>query len=422
MMDKNEYFVLKIPKAALPKTFNPENDRFSLIFSGAELLILKKKQPVKREEPIFMTLWGDIRSFHVPELLDILHIYMKTGILNFDLEDNIQKTLYFRNGELIFAQSSEKEERLGETLLKQGKITEKQFVEASKEVAPGKHLGSILVEKGFIRASDLHLGIKTQLENIVISLFHYKNGRFYFLEGKNILDGIQKVDLNVEDLIVRGIKSTPPFYEVSTEGNLGYIVAAILEYNPEMVMLNPVEKKIINYIEEEGGETSLLSIMRALQLREVTLFITLHRLARRKILMIQKSVAKTVMEAESEITDIIEYNFGHLNQLLRQVDTLIKTVGKEDAFRVFVNSELKNVMGDVKRIFENVQLYRDGTLNVGQVVENLTFLPLRDRKDLSDRSISWLISKVLEWGRKNLDPLAFEKVEKLVEKYRENAK
>ncbi len=421
-MDKNEYFVLKIPKSALPKTFHPEKDKFSLIFSGAELLILKKKQPQKQEEPIFMTLWGDIRSFHVPELLDILHLYMKTGILNFDLENNVQKTLYFRHGELIFAQSSEKEERLGETLLKEGKITHEQFVEASKEVAPGRHLGSILVDKGFIKASDLQLGIKTQLENIVISLFHYKNGRFYFLEGKNILDGIQKVDLNIDDLIIRGIKSTAPFSEVSDETNLGYIVASILEYNPEMVMLNPVEKKIVNYIEEEGGETSLLSIMRALQLREVTLFIALHRLARRKILMIQKSVAKTVMEAENEIVDIIEYNFGLLNQLMRQIDTMVKTLGKEEQFRAFINNELKGVLGDIKRVFENVQLYRDGTLNVAQVIENLSFLPLKDRKDLADRSISWLLSKVLEWGRKNLDQLAFEKVERLVKKYKENAK
>ncbi len=421
-MEKSEYFILKIPRSLLPKTFHPEKDRFSLIFSGAELLILKKKTPATREEPVYLTLWGDMRSFHVEDLLDVLHIYMKTGILNFDLENDVQKTLYFRNGELIFAQSSIKDDRLGETLLKEGKITKEQFEEASKEVAPGRHFGSILVEKGFIKPSDLDLGIKTQVENIVISLFKYRNGRFYFLEGENVLEGIQKIDLDIEALIIRGLKTTPPFAEVADETNLGYMVVSVLEYNPDTVLLNPLEKKIMGYIEEEGGEVSLLSMKRALQLRDVTLFINLNRLARKKIIMIQKSLARTVIEVESEVMDIIENNFGLLNKLTIQIYNFARERGLGENFRAFINESLGGVMNDLGRIFDRVQLYRDGTLNVDKLIENLSTIPLKERKEISDRGINWFLSKVLEWGRKNLNQEDLSKIEKAVEKYKEHAK
>ena len=421
-MEKSEYFVLKIPKSALPRTFHPEKGKFSLIFSGSELLILKRKETITSEGPVYMTLWGDIRSFLVPEVLDILHLSMKSGILNFDFEDNIQKTLYLRNGEVIFAQSSIDDDRLGETLIREGKITKEQFIEASKEVGPGKHFGSILVEKGFIRPGDLDVGIKTQLEGIIISLFQYKKGKFYFLEGKDIVDDIQRVDINIEELIVKGIKTTPFFIEVMDESNLGYIVTVVLDYNPDAVMLNPLEEKIVSYISEEGGETSLLSILRALQIREVTLFITLLRLAKKKIILIQKSQARTVMEVESEITDQIEREFGRLNQFLSQVILLLEKQGKDEVFRVFINDAISSVVDDLKSIFEHVQMYRDGTLNVGVIVENLGYKPLKERRSFAERSISWLVSKILEWGRKNGDEVLFKKIEFLVKKFKENAR
>ena len=51
--------------------------------------------------------------------------------------------------------SSDPDERLGEDLLLRGKITVRQYLEASQLIRPGRRLGTILVELGALEAEDL---------------------------------------------------------------------------------------------------------------------------------------------------------------------------------------------------------------------------------------------------------------------------
>ena len=47
-------------------------------------------------------------------------------------------------GRVVYARSSDPDERLGEDLLLRGKITVRQYLEASRLIAPGRRLGTIL--------------------------------------------------------------------------------------------------------------------------------------------------------------------------------------------------------------------------------------------------------------------------------------
>ncbi len=88
-----------------------------------------------------------------------------TGIILLDLAD-IQKVVYVKNAEVVFARSSVNDERLGETLCRMGKLTINALNRASKEITPNRRLGKVLVENKYITSRELWLGVKRQIFEI----------------------------------------------------------------------------------------------------------------------------------------------------------------------------------------------------------------------------------------------------------------
>ena len=96
-----------------------------------------------------LTISGSLSESSLPELLASISRSKETGILNFH-DAGRWKAIYFKEGRIIYAMSNAQDDRLGEFLLKSGKITVRQFLEASKLIQPDKKLGAVLVEQGII--------------------------------------------------------------------------------------------------------------------------------------------------------------------------------------------------------------------------------------------------------------------------------
>src|SRR3990172_3798784 len=86
-------------------------------------------------------LSGDIKDMTVPWLLQDLRTGKKTGTAVMTRDREIKK-IFLQDGDVLFASSNLNEDRLGEFLLRTGKITEAQFAAASETVIKtGKKLG-----------------------------------------------------------------------------------------------------------------------------------------------------------------------------------------------------------------------------------------------------------------------------------------
>lgn len=110
-----------------------------------------------------------------------------TGILTLE-QGKRRKSLYIRGGLVIFADSSEMEDRLGQVLMRGDRITEEKITAAleiqKKEEAENKQLlGAILVKEGFVQPLDLVWAVKTQVEGIFCDCFRWNEGSFIFAEG-----------------------------------------------------------------------------------------------------------------------------------------------------------------------------------------------------------------------------------------------
>src|SRR5437667_8639731 len=99
-------------------------------------------------------LSGQLDKVHFPDLLLEVSRQKRSGILHIS-HKNIQKDIYFQDGQIVFAKSNDQDERLGELLLRRGKITYRQLEDSASKLAPGVRLGTILVQEKYIQSNDL---------------------------------------------------------------------------------------------------------------------------------------------------------------------------------------------------------------------------------------------------------------------------
>src|SRR5437870_3184896 len=131
-----------------------------------------------------LPLTGNLNEVYLSEILGKLQSIQATGTLTLE-QDHQVKSIYLKDGQIVFASSNLEQDRLGETLLKAGKVSHQQYeqsVEALKST--GKRQGAVLVELGFLTPKELFEGLKYQVLEILYSLFLWKEGRYSFVTGE----------------------------------------------------------------------------------------------------------------------------------------------------------------------------------------------------------------------------------------------
>ena len=150
---------------------------------------------------------GNLESANLADLLLNLHLTRRSGIFRVSQGD-VKKSIYFLDGSIVFAHSNQKYDRLGETLLRLGKITLEEFEIASREVIEkGKRLGQALSDLGFISAQEISSSVHYQLQQITYSLFDWDSGEFEFVERERPVFEDIMIDISTPNLIIEGVRN-----------------------------------------------------------------------------------------------------------------------------------------------------------------------------------------------------------------------
>jgi hypothetical protein len=101
-----------------------------------------------------------------------------TGRIGFRRDDG-ETVVYFDRGRPVFASSSEPRDRMGELLLREGKITASQYERCQAVVAEsGRRMGEILVDFGYLKRRELLPAVRRHVEDLVYSLFGWERGTY----------------------------------------------------------------------------------------------------------------------------------------------------------------------------------------------------------------------------------------------------
>ena len=213
--------------------------------------------PSTRLDPFVVPggLRGTLGALPLPDLLRELQLNEATGILSLT-SNRVRKALYFKEGHVVFASSNVASDRLGEVLLREGKITREQNDLSLRALARGKRQGRVLVEMGALSPDDLWSAVQSQVREITFGVFHWEEGRFHFEESTLPERERITVDLSVTALVLEGLRRLDAGGWVRLRHPDGHLV---LERGPTGAegMLHPYEEHVLQLID---GDRSVIEI------------------------------------------------------------------------------------------------------------------------------------------------------------------
>jgi protein TonB len=151
---------------------------------------------------------GEIDSHHT--LLALVHrMYSQhlTGKLQL-VFGRVEKALFFDAGELVFATSSDRQDGLGEVMLRAGALTQSQFEEASTLVETGQRFGSAIAEMGIYGVEEIISWVQRQVLQITASVLDYPAGRYFFFSSleKNVVPEIGGIPVPLGRLLLAAVR------------------------------------------------------------------------------------------------------------------------------------------------------------------------------------------------------------------------
>ncbi len=147
---------------------------------------------------------GSLTGRDFPDLVHHLYEQSFSGSLTLT-HAGMGKGITIQDGRLVFASSSDPDERLGELLLRRGRISLRQYVEAGRAVAPGRRFGALLVEQGVLAPKELVRAVVEHTQEIIYGAFLWTEGRYRLQQGQRSAEAIT-LNISTPDLIVEGIR------------------------------------------------------------------------------------------------------------------------------------------------------------------------------------------------------------------------
>jgi hypothetical protein len=142
----------------------------------------------------------------LPEIISTINQFKVSGMLVVT-HQGVEKKVFFEDEFVTFASSNVNDDRLGEFLIRIGKIQQIDYdnsVDILKKTR--KRQGQIFVELGCLTPKDLFWAVKSQVKEIVLSLFLWTDGEVSFVPGDFVQKETIKLRAPVTEIIVEGIK------------------------------------------------------------------------------------------------------------------------------------------------------------------------------------------------------------------------
>ena len=131
-----------------------------------------------------MAIKGSLKEASLPDVIQLLFLGRRTGCLALADQHNFG-TIYLDEGLIVYASIVNRRDRLGDILLRKGRISAEQLQQAidAQDDDRQHKLGEILVGLGTLTRAELEDYMRLQIEEAVYYLFTWTSGTFNFEAG-----------------------------------------------------------------------------------------------------------------------------------------------------------------------------------------------------------------------------------------------
>jgi tetratricopeptide (TPR) repeat protein len=156
-----------------------------------------------------MAIEGPLQELSIQDVLQLLDLAHKTGVLTVRSESlDDEAIVHFSKGAIVFAVRRRSTRRLGQLLIRSGKLTQRELDSALdlQRRDPTRRLAEILLEMGSISEEELERQLRFQMEETIYEVMGWEEGYFRFEERAEIASNRLLARVRVESLLMEGAR------------------------------------------------------------------------------------------------------------------------------------------------------------------------------------------------------------------------
>ncbi len=320
-----------------------------------------------------MPLTGNFETFNLNSIFQLLSNDQKTGVLKVKNEDK-EIRIYLKDGQIIYATGSQKNDRLGHFLKSSGIISEEQLQAALiKSKVEKKALGKILIEQGILTSRKLQENIHRQIEQMIFNLFLCDKGDFEYNDAAINVKGMVVAKINVVSLLLeasRRIDEISILRKHIPDDALTYRLTSRVSNKGE-ITLSSAELKILGLVD---GQRSIRQVIRDSGFDEYSAYKNLYSLLSSGLIEPNKEAAEALSPQPAQESNQYSTIIGPYDNFLRSLfRSLEAELGKQT---IAVFDESKPVAASQPyEILRNFQPKNAVDINIREISRELAPIP-----------------------------------------------
>jgi hypothetical protein len=362
-----------------------------------------------------MALQGDLGSIDIADILSVISLNQKTGMLIITRGFE-EKKLYFRKGRLIFSSSTNENEKLGEIMIDEGYLERGDITVVVEEQRNSEdHIGTILLEKGIISQEQLFNCIRVQANRILLTILNWIDGSFRFSDEEVKLPKQLSIAYDLNKLILEVATKTDELMKVKKslpDFNLKPRMTPDFDNQNNEITINKDEWKIL-YLAD--GERSISDLCYLTGNNDLETCVVIKNLIDKELLMLPGYEMADGLSTDERLQRIqMETILTLYNQVFRLLHRKAFDLDKDIGRDIIMNA-FKNVSSeDDSILFKNIILKKDGSMDKELLFENIMKLPSSERLNVIYKKLGSLITRVISNFTANFHKEEVEDVKKSI--------
>ena len=349
-----------------------------------------------------LSIQGTLADTTVPDLFRTIVRSGETAILSLESTGR-NDAIYFSEGKIIFASSTDADVGLAETLLRGGELNLQQYQNVMERLTLSRRVGAMLVELRYLKPEELSRAVERQASAIVMNALRFRAGNYTIEFTSNFPDEIITLHLATERLILDGVRSIE-FWSLISRG-IGKL-DRLLEQVPG------ADTRAYT-LELNDDETHVLSLLSDTQTVEkicsrsyLTNFVTCRTLwGLLAVNLIQDAVAEVLVEkrAAEEVEYELEGIVERYNTVFQQIFAIVfQKVG--DHVYDFMDRVVLHLSPETMPYMSGMTMVNEGRIDFDQLLNNTIASGSRDRSAIvtevcNELLYGWIFEVRKEFGQ-----------------------
>ncbi len=324
-----------------------------------------------------LSIQGTLAETTVPDLFRSLIRNSETGIVSLEAVER-HDDIYFNEGKLIFASSTDPDLGLGEVLLRSGEIDLDQYSDATEQLVSSKRIGSVLCELGYLKPDELIRAVERQVSTIILHAMAFRTGSYNIEFRSDFPREIISLHLNTERLVMDGVNKIDHWSLISRGAGR---MSRVLAHGPN------ADSRIfhLDLTEEESHVYALLSeplavkkicdrsyLSNFLTCRTIWAMLSVNLLD--EVATAQADDRRAAVEDEYALESEVEKHNAAFQGIYAIVE---REIG--DHIHDFVDRVARNLSPEVLPYLSGVNLLNEGRVDFDQLLNNVISSGTSDR-------------------------------------------